>query len=100
MPDEPEPQASPPLQVSELPHHRSEDYFSTYANASGVAVSFYDLRIIFGEITPSEDSPQRAYIRDKAEVIVTWEHAKALAATLEQIIGNYEKANGPIRKLV
>jgi hypothetical protein len=54
--------------------------------------------IIFGEIN-LQGTKEEAHIKNKAVVVMSWEHAKALIGSLQKIIEEYKRTNGPIRNV-
>src|ERR1700693_1761382 len=82
--------------VKDLPHVRFEKFTSAYVNNTGVAANFYDLALVFRNVTV--DASNDARIEDHAAITMSWEHAKAIAAGLRQAVENYEKEhNGKVR---
>jgi hypothetical protein len=96
MPDEVSSKKSTEIQVASLPHRRDENFLSLYANSAGVASTFYNISIIFGEID-LQGSKEQAHIKDIVAVAMSWEHRKALLTNIQKIIQDYEHKNGPIR---
>jgi len=83
------------FEASKMPHIRGADFISIYANSAHIAVGFYDISIVFSQISPTLDGTPA--FQDKAIVAMSLEHAKALVDALRGTIEGYEKENGPIR---
>lgn len=84
--------------VANLPHVKGSQFASIYANNVGLAAGFYDVMLMFGHVVPNYDNlNDQPHIEDTASIMMSWEHAKALATALNKTIDNYEKDNGPIR---
>jgi hypothetical protein len=81
--------------LTKLPHVRSADFVSTYTNAAHILIGFYDLGIVFSQVSPLPDGSP--VFQEKVSVTMSLEHAKALTEALRATIENYEKENGPIR---
>jgi uncharacterized protein DUF3467 len=81
------------INVSELETTNPDNVRPVYSNHAGVQVSTWDIRIMFAEITPVVGGNE---IQQRANVVMTPAHAKALAYLLAQHIEIYEQANGEI----
>jgi len=83
--------------IAQLPHRKSSQFVSIYSNSAGMAASFFDLQIVFGQITPEHarpggDLPQTPpHVEDLVSVTMAWEHAKALVKALNRVIADYER---------
>jgi hypothetical protein len=76
----------------------AQDYALLYANDTQIQVSPWDIRIQFGEIVdppPTAENPV-LHIRAAGEVRMSPQHAKKVAAILDQQIQLYESRIGPI----
>lgn len=80
---------SGPYNVSDLEHERASDFRRVYSNSAGLATTFYDVTVIFGEITGTAPGivPK---IEDRVGVAMSWEHLKALYVALGRAIATYE----------
>jgi len=83
------------LKVPDLPRRKSDGFVSIYANNVGSAMTFYDLRLIFGQILfgPGEEP----VIEDRCSITMPWEHVLAMRDLLNRVIDNYERDSGKIR---
>jgi len=84
------------IRVADLKHIRSSDFKVIYTDAAGLALNFYSLSVIFGQIIP--DSAEGMVIEDRVFVTMSLEHAKALAHVLLEHIAKYEAKSGQIRQ--
>jgi hypothetical protein len=88
--------------VAELQHQKATDFVFIYANIANLAATFYDLQIVFGQVTPPDNfqSSGPPHVKDMVAVTMAWEHAKALAKSLTQAVQNYEKEqNTTVREI-
>ena len=83
-------------QVKDLPHRRAPGFTHFYTNNIGLAVNFYDIAFLFGQLALDEDA-KSMLMEDQAMVTMSYEHAKALVKGLQEALENYEKLHGPIR---
>jgi uncharacterized protein DUF3467 len=91
------PQA-PKMQVANLRQIRAQDFVQTYVNNTGLALNFYDLTLIFGNITVGSDG--EPVVENHAAVTMSWEHAKSLAKGIMKAVEKYEEENNTtVRKL-
>lgn len=81
-----------PFAVKDLPHRRHEQFASIYTSTVGLAGTFFDVALIFGD--PTFDPEQRSvYVEDRILIKMSWEHAKALAESLAKAVSDYEVTN-------
>lgn len=86
------------VRTADLPHRKSEGFAAVYTNTAGLGANFYDVQLIFGRVLQAYKTDEPGpYIEDVVSVSMSWEHAKALAASLVKALEDYEKDNGPIR---
>lgn len=71
-----------------------EGIFATYANNVAFGASQFDVRLAFGEIL--DVTPEKMRVLTRAQIIMSWLQAKALAAFLHAHVEAFEKANGPL----
>jgi hypothetical protein len=90
------PQNQKTFSVLEMEHHRPTSFSHVYSNNASFGITFFDLSITFGEVLV--DGPNAMHVEDRVTVTMSVEHAKALANALEDVLTNYEKGHGPIRK--
>lgn len=81
--------------ISEANTEQSEDYVEFYANRCVIVKTPWDMHLRFSQIGLSQALEVRAV--NKATVIMTYPHAKALLNVLSRQIEVYERANGEIR---
>ena|SRR5258708_40265884 len=73
----------------------SEDgIFRTYTNHHMIGWTGYDVRLVFGELVEVTDD--KLIIEQTAHITMSWPQAKVLLASLQDLIGKYEKLNGSI----
>lgn len=85
------------VKISSLPRSRADDFKSIYANNADVLASFLDLRVIFSEVVIHPGRELHASLTERASVVMSWEHAKALAVLLTQKVNEFELDHGPLR---
>ena len=73
-------------------------FTTVYANSANVAVSFFDLKIIFGTVDHADVSENALHVEDSVAVAMSPEHAKAFLALLSQHVALYERNFGAIRE--
>lgn len=66
-----------------------------YANNHMIAVTAYDIRVLFGEVVGVTD--EKIEIEQRVQVTMTWLQAKYLMENLLQRIAAFEKLNGEIK---
>ena len=82
--------------VGELEHRPAPNFLQVYANSASFGVNFFELSILFGQITTA--SPSKMNVEERVTVTMSLEHAKALANALQEALTNYEKSHASIRK--
>ncbi|MCU1338742.1 MAG: hypothetical protein JWO19_4323 [Bryobacterales bacterium] len=92
--NETDPLAPTEVTVDDLPVRRSPVYRSFFANAINLVTSHMDVRMVFGEVGPDEKG-EIAH-EQVASVVMSWEHAKALAAILLKNVRDHEQRFGPL----
>lgn len=93
------PEEIPRFNVADLPRKKAATFLRIYANNAGVAASFFDIDLVFGQLIAAQDESGKPmpHIEDLVTVSMSWEHAKALAKALDRTIAAYEKDQGPVR---
>jgi hypothetical protein len=83
------------INVADIKASNPDDVRSVYANLAGIAMTTWDIRLFFSEITASAvgDAPS---VIVRASVVMTPAHAKAFSKLLQTHIENYEKQFGAI----
>jgi hypothetical protein len=87
-----------PIEAVRLIREKDEDFSTIYSNNAGVNVTYFDIKITFGELSRFDPEKQAAVITDIVEVYMSPEHARALHGVLGKNLENYEREFGPIRK--
>ena len=78
---------------------KAADHKTIYSNVARTAVSPFDIRIVFGQVSdPVPDSPAQ-HTAELATVIMAAEQAKALIPIMLQAIQQYEALYGEIRDI-
>ena len=90
--------ANLPTPVAATPGPKDENYREIYANVSRVALSPWDLRIVFGQSIEGE-KPGTLIARDMLTVLMSPQHAKALLESWILAIKTYEDNFGAIPDL-
>jgi hypothetical protein len=90
--------ANLPTPVAATPGPKDENYREIYANVSRVALSAWDLRIVFGQSVEGE-KPGTLTIKDMFTVVMSPQHAKVLLDSWVQAIKTYEDNFGVIPDL-
>ncbi|HYI93530.1 MAG TPA: DUF3467 domain-containing protein [Bryobacteraceae bacterium] len=85
-----------PIDANTVSRTKSADFHSVYVNNANFAVSFFDIRFMFGHLVMDPGEPPR--IEDKVAISMSLEHAKALHMALDRVLSNYERDHGPIRE--
>jgi hypothetical protein len=70
-----------------------------YTNYIITSWSMFDIRARLGQLVPSGDGRRDFVVEERAAITLTWQHAKAVAALLARLVGDYERANGEIPPL-
>lgn len=76
---------------------KAADHKTIYSNVIRTAISPFDIRLVFGQVTDTVPGTFATQTEDLASVIVAPEEAKALIPVLQQAIDHYEKVYGTIR---
>lgn len=71
--------------------HKHRLYYATNTQVRG---SFFDIRVIVGEIVPGDNDEN--VFREDVSVVFSPQHAKAVSELLKQQITDYEKKYGDI----
>lgn len=72
---------------------RSDDFVTFYANSAHIEITVWDVQLIFGELVRSGD---KVVAEQRVRVIMSPQHAKALAGILNTNVREYESKIGPI----
>lgn len=78
---------------------RRDDSTEIYTNFHFVNWSIVDVRLRFGQLTPTDQNEQGkigVVAEEQAAVTMSWASAKVLRDSLSDAIQRYEKANGII----
>lgn len=73
--------------ISDLPHVRSADYVSVYANFAQCGISPWDIRIVFSEV--GEPEPDKPSIIELATIILPPMVAQSLIQVLQQNVAAF-----------
>jgi uncharacterized protein DUF3467 len=68
-----------------------------YANCTHATWTIFDLRLQFGCVVLSEESPDDLVVENVGAVTLSWHHVKALCDKLSQLIAIYERVNGALK---
>jgi hypothetical protein len=68
-----------------------------YANCTHASWTTFDLRVQFGCVVISEESPDDLVVENVGAVTLSWHHVKALRDKLSQLIAIYEQVNGELK---
>jgi hypothetical protein len=68
-----------------------------YANCTHTTWTTFDLRLQFGCVVLSEESPDDLVVENVGALTLSWHHVKALRDKLSQLIAIYEKVNGELK---
>ena len=82
-------------QTKRLAVWEERDYPTVYANMMGIGMTPFDINLILGEVTKSDDTTLTG--TPKVKVLMTPEQAQNLIKLLGIAVTAYEKANGAIR---
>lgn len=74
---------------------KKDSHFTAYSNALQVHITNWDFQFEFGEMQPV--SSETVQIRPVATLIMSPQHAKAMAGILSKNVAQYEKDFGEIR---
>jgi len=78
---------------------RRDDSAEVYTNQYYIDWSISDVRIRFGQMIPTdrlENGKVGFVVEEQAAVTMTWAQVKALRDSLNDAVGRYERANGPL----
>ena len=78
----------------QVEEQKSENFVSLYANTAKVENTFFDFKIIFGQILNA--SEQTLVVEHLASVIMSPQHAKTFHSILTDQMKRYEEKFGPI----
>ncbi len=76
---------------------QSSPFLNTYSNSANVAISFFDVKISFGDVKRIDEENGTIHIQDFVSVSMSPEHAKALLDLLSKHLDLYEKNYGSLR---
>jgi Protein of unknown function (DUF3467) len=76
---------------------RTDRFVRTYANSIAVALSQWDVSLMFGEITGQQDEDGKPIIEETVQIVLTREVVKAMLAILMDQISKYEQQYGEIK---
>jgi hypothetical protein len=79
--------------AQQIGYVRSEEFYEDYANNVFLEASFWDLRLIFGQLDQSAKPP---VTEQRSAVTIPWTQVKILAFLLRIHIFAYEAKNGKI----
>jgi len=80
-------------QSRSLGFRRSPDYIAYYASNIRMTISFFDIRMISGEVIVDENN---LIFNDRVSIVLSPQHAKVFLKVLQDNIEGYEKQFGPI----
>ena len=84
--------------IADLGHRTAENFRRVYSNNSNIAVNFFDVTVLFGQVIIDPDGTD-PFLNDEVAVTMSWEHAKALLDGLTRALTDYEQSNKqPIRR--
>ncbi len=81
--------------IDKVSYVEGSSNLASYVNNAQISVSPWDFTIAFGQIAEVKDA--KLIVQQRATVVMSPEHAKALANVLNNNIASYEKAFGEIR---
>jgi hypothetical protein len=81
--------------LEKLQRLQAPGFVSVYANNTNSTNSFYEVRLLFGQIIGRPDAAP--IVEDSVMVTMTWEHAVRVRDMLSRILADYERDQGPIR---
>lgn len=91
------PQDSPEQQQLDTKMGQVSDAPILYVNTTRIGSSFFDIQMHFGETIQTSSSEELT--RARVIVVMTPEHAKALAGLLTKTLDDYEEQFGKLRRL-
>ena len=74
-----------------------DPHFKCYSNSAQIVTTFWDFRFNFGEIVRVEKAERKLIIEQQATIVMSPQHAKALASALLRNLEAYEKQFGEIK---
>ncbi len=83
------------ISIAELPRSRSESFLSAYSNHTESTPGFYEIAFLFCHI--HKDQKGDLVLEQRAEIVMTWEHAARVRDLLNRMVTNYEAEHGLIR---
>jgi|ERR1039457_2494216 hypothetical protein len=69
--------------------------FMTYANSIQLGFTFFDMRLIFGEIVDA--NPKKVIIEQRAQITISYLQAKFLMMLLQSALQQHEAQHGEIK---
>jgi Protein of unknown function (DUF3467) len=78
---------------AEIRRRKAADFRSLYANSAQVRTSFYDVSLVFGEISPEGDSIE---CEEHVQIVMSPQHAKVMLQILDRNLRTYEERFGVI----
>jgi|HubBroStandDraft_6_1064221.scaffolds.fasta_scaffold132348_2 hypothetical protein len=88
-----------PKQASTSPYRRTSDFRSVYANNIFFETTVFDIRAIFGEIsppTPELPGSEKVLVEQHTSIRMSWLEAKIFAIFLAINVSAHEERHGPI----
>lgn len=85
------------VDVSALPLKGGDRVSSAYANNADIAISPWDIRIVFTELVGNIGEPEPLSKELRANIVMAPAHAKALVAALLTGVRQYEQVYGDIK---
>jgi hypothetical protein len=76
---------------------RAENFVRIYANNMQVSLSQWDMKLTFGEVLESRDSKSIPQVEDRAIVVMSLHHAKAIIDILVKNFMAFEERFGEIK---
>jgi len=76
---------------------RAENFVRIYANNIQVSLSQWDMKLTFGEVLESRDGKSVPQIEDRAVVVMSLHHAKAVIEILVRNFMAFEEKFGEIK---
>jgi hypothetical protein len=84
------------INLLEVDRVRSPQFVSIYSNNANASASFFELRLLFGQILGGLGKDP-VHIEDGALITMSWEHAQKLSELLQKTIALYEAQHGKVR---
>jgi len=82
------------IDITKLALENTRQVESVYANNAGLAITPWDVRVLLSEIVPTPAGG--VILEQRANIVMTHSHAKALAIALTNAIAVYEQDHGEI----